>query len=175
MKRIITIISVALLISAHAAVQLAYAEKEKMKSDAAPTTATTPSAPASAKEKADTAVSPEQKPVSSAGKGEGVTLEQSGNKLPANLPRFNLSQKTNPIESIEYFMLRYVVNPVFLLSGGIAVLMIIYSAGRIIGARGEEEGLTAAKTTLTWAAAGLALIMVAFTLVQNLIALLGRV
>ncbi len=99
--------------------------------------------------------------------GEGIPL--SGIGLPSNLPKFGLEGIGDPQKVTESFMLRYVINPIFIISGALAILMIIYSAGRIITARGEEDGLTAAKTTLTWAAIGLGLIMLAFTIVSNLV------
>ena len=105
--------------------------------------------------------------------GEGVGLDATGNRFPSNLPKFQLEEKTEPIQAIESVFLRYIINPIFLISGGVAVIMILYAAARIITTRGEEEGLTAAKTTLTWAAAGLAVIMMAYTIVRNLSSILS--
>lgn len=106
-------------------------------------------------------------------KGQGVSIEDlmknTGGTLPSNLPKLNLSEVKDPVSWVEKFFLRYIINPIFLLSGGVAVIMILYSSFRIITARGEEEGLTAAKTTLIWAGAGLGLIMLSYTIINNLI------
>lgn len=105
--------------------------------------------------------------------GQGVSIEdlmkKTGSQLPSNLPKLDLSEVKDPVSWVEKFFLRYIINPIFLLSGGVAVIMILYSSFRIITARGEEEGLTAAKTTLIWAGAGLGLIMLSYTIINNLI------
>ncbi|GEM_PF-6821789 len=129
-----------------------------------------PAAPAAAPvktEKKPSEVPAAKEEPSKVAPGQGIPL--SGIGLPANLPKFGLNNETDPQKFTESFMLRYVINPIFIISGALAILMIIYSAGRIITGRGEEDALTAAKTTLTWATIGLALIMLAFTLVNNII------
>lgn len=90
--------------------------------------------------------------------------------LPPNLPTFEkaFSGVKDPVQATESFFLNYIISPIFLLAAGVAVIMILYASFRIITARGEEEGITKAKTTLIWAAAGLALIMLAYTLVRNI-------
>lgn len=104
--------------------------------------------------------------------GEGKNLEDTmkatEGSLPSNLPKFNLEKERNPIKAAESIFLNYVISPVFLIAGGVAVIVILYSSFQIITARGEEETLTAAKTTLTWAFLGLGLIMIAYTLISNL-------
>lgn len=105
---------------------------------------------------------------------KGITLEELGKnvdlKLPPNLPTFEKGFKgiKDPVKATESFFLNYIISPIFLLAAGVAVIMILYASFRIITARGEEEGITKAKTTLIWAAAGLALIMLAYTLVRNI-------
>lgn len=106
--------------------------------------------------------------------GNGRTIEEleglAGVKLPPNLPTFKKGFQgiKDPVKATESFFLNYIISPIFLLAAGVAVIMILYASFRIITARGEEEGITKAKTTLIWAAAGLALIMLAYTLVRNI-------
>ena len=87
--------------------------------------------------------------------------------LPGNLPRLGISGEKSPVKIAETFLLKFVINPIFLLAGGVAVIIIMYSAFRIITARGEEEGITAAKNALLWAIVGLALVLMAYTIVRN--------
>ena len=88
--------------------------------------------------------------------------------LPGNLPKLDVAEETDPVKLVETVLLKYVINPIFLISAGVAIIVIMYSAFRIIVARGEEEGITAAKNALIWAAAGLALVVMAYTIVNNL-------
>ncbi|MDP2691061.1 MAG: pilin [bacterium] len=85
-----------------------------------------------------------------------------------HLPTLGLEDEKDPVRAAESLLLNYVINPIFLVSAGVAVIVIFYASFRIIAARGEEEGLTAAKNTLIWAAAGLALIVLAYALVSNI-------
>lgn len=96
----------------------------------------------------------------------GIGVGETG--LPSNLPRLGLQGVTNPVSAVERILLNYVITPIFILAGGVAVIVIMYSAFQIITARGEEEGLSAAKTTLIWAFLGLGLVMLAYTIVSNL-------
>lgn len=96
----------------------------------------------------------------------GIGVSDTG--LPSNLPRLGLQGVTNPVGAVERILLNYVITPIFILAGGVAVIVIMYSAFQIITARGEEEGLSAAKTTLIWAFLGLGLVMLAYTIVSNL-------
>ena len=96
----------------------------------------------------------------------GIPIGDTG--LPSNLPRLGLSGSTDPVAVTESFLLKYIIRPIFFISGGVAIIVIMYSGFQIITARGEEEGIRHAKTTLTWAFAGLALVMLAYTIVSNL-------
>jgi len=108
--------------------------------------------------------------------GTGFSLEDAAGisdfKRPGNLPTLGTETGKDPVVLIESVFLNYVINTIFLLAGGVSVIVIMYSAGRIIIARGEEEGLTAAKNTLIWAFLGLLLIILAYTLVRNLAAVI---
>lgn len=106
----------------------------------------------------------------------GIGLKEAGFDINAidpdtNLPTFNIENSTDPLQVVDSVLLRYIINPIFFLAGGVAVLVIMYSSFRIVTSRGEEEGLTAAKNTLIWAAAGLALVLLAYTLVGNLVSI----
>lgn len=101
--------------------------------------------------------------------GEGFSLEEAGFKPGSNIPTLGLEGEEDPLKVVDSVLLKYVINPIFFLAGGVAVLVIMYSAFRIIVARGEEEGITAAKNALIWATAGLALVLLAYTLVRNLV------
>lgn len=102
---------------------------------------------------------------------EGVplreTLRNSNVTLPTNLPTFNLGDETSAVKALEGILLNYVIRPIFLLAGGVAVVVIMYSAGLIITGRGQEDAITKAKTTLVWAFVGLGLVILAYTIVSN--------
>lgn len=102
----------------------------------------------------------------------GISLEESfessGTKLPGNLPTFELGDETSPVRAFESILLDYVIYPIFLLAGGVAVIVIMYSSLVLITGRGQEESLTSTKTTLIWAFVGLGLIILAYTIVSNL-------
>ena len=102
----------------------------------------------------------------------GVSLKEVDARLPSNLPRLGLGDTDDPIAALEGVMLNYVITPLFGLVAGVALVMVLYSAFRLVISRGEEEGITTAKTTLIWSAAGLALTLLAYTLVRNLSSLL---
>lgn len=117
----------------------------------------------------DTPTTSDQPPADTPAKAPGTTGIGVGNTgLPSNLPRLGLEGVTDPISAVETILLNYIITPIFVLAGGVAVIVIMYSAFQIITARGEEEGLSAAKTTLTWAFLGLGLVMLAYTIVSNL-------
>lgn len=105
--------------------------------------------------------------------GEGISLEDVGFKPgeKSNIPTLGLEKAKDPIKVVDTVLLKFVVNPIFFLAGGVAVVVIFYSSFRIMTARGEEEGLTAAKNALIWAFVGLALIVLAYTLVRNLVSI----
>ena len=104
---------------------------------------------------------------------QGVNPSETGSTpIPGNLPTFELEKITDPVNALESFLLKYVLNPIFLLSAGIAVIMIIYASFQLISGRGQEESITSAKNILTWAIAGLALIMLSYTIVRNLAAII---
>ena len=105
----------------------------------------------------------------------GQSLEDLGAELPDNLPRAGIEDEMDAVTAVDSVLFRFVVTPIFFLAGGIAVIVILYSAARIIVARGEEEGLTAAKNALLWAFVGLLLIIFAYTLVRNLTQILVEV
>jgi len=117
---------------------------------------------------------PESPPPSSPGPspGSGIPLDQtlrdSNITLPDNLPTLNLEDQTDPVSAVESILLNYVINPIFIVSGGVAVIVIMYSSFSLITGRGEEEALAAAKKNLIWAFLGLGLVMVAYTLVRNI-------
>lgn len=85
-----------------------------------------------------------------------------------NLPTLGLEGINDPVQAIDSVLLNYIINPIFILAGGAAVIVIMYSSFRLVASRGEEEGITAAKNALIWAFAGLALVLLAYTLVRNL-------
>lgn len=95
------------------------------------------------------------------------TLDNSGIEVPSNLPTLGLEGVNDPVEATEGILLNFVINPIFFISGGVAVIIIMYSAFRVVTSRGEEEGLEAAKKSLTWAFIGLGLIMLSYTIVRN--------
>lgn len=96
----------------------------------------------------------------------GIPVDPTG--LPSNLPLLNMGNTTDPVKLSEAFLLNYIIRPIFFISGGVAIIMIMYSAFQIITARGEEEGITGAKTTLIWSFVGLGLVVLAYTIVSNL-------
>jgi hypothetical protein len=98
----------------------------------------------------------------------GVSLNETKAVLPDNLPTFGIENEKDPIRAFESILLNYIINPIFLLSGGVAVVVIMYSSFLIITSRAQEDSLTSAKTTLIWAFAGLALVILAYTIVSNL-------
>lgn len=108
------------------------------------------------------------------GVGLKETFKGVGGTLPSNLPDLDLAGTTEPVAFVESVLLKFVINPIFFIAGGVAILVVMYSAARIIFARGEEEGLTAAKNTLTWAALGLGLILLSYTIINNLAGLIGK-
>ncbi|MDP3975551.1 MAG: hypothetical protein Q8P95_01410 [bacterium] len=102
--------------------------------------------------------------------GKGISIKNIGGSenFPVELPTFNMTDEKDPITAVEKVILNYVITPIFFLAGGVAVIMVLYSAFRILISRAEEDGLTAAKNTLIWSFLGLGLIMVAYTIVRNL-------
>ena len=62
--------------------------------------------------------------------------------------------------------LLFFINLIFVFSGGIAVLMIVYGGFRYVVSGGEASGTEAGKKTLTYAVAGLAVILLAFAIVN---------
>jgi hypothetical protein len=86
-----------------------------------------------------------------------------------SLPTLGLENVKDPIQAVDSVLLNFVINPIFFLAGGVAVIVIMYSAFQLIKGQGEEEGLTATKNTLIWAFAGLALVLLSYTLVTNLV------
>ena len=100
--------------------------------------------------------------------GIGLDDDKIKAKLPSNLPRLGLEGKSDPVEVVDSILLNYVVTPIFFLAGGVAIIVILYSAFRLVIARGEEEGVTAAKKALIWGIVGLGLVMLAFTIVSNI-------
>src|SRR5690606_21695461 len=76
--------------------------------------------------------------------GNGVSLEETGAVLPDDLPRFGIQGETDPIRAFETVLLNYVINPIFLLAGGVAVIVILYSSFLIITSRAQEDSLSSA-------------------------------
>lgn len=105
----------------------------------------------------------------------GVNLQESGFVPPGNLPTFNLENEQSPVSAFERILLNYIIRPIFLVSGGVAVIVILYSSFRMISSRAQEDAVTSAKTTLIWAFVGLGLIVLAYTIVSNLARILLEV
>ncbi len=117
----------------------------------------------------ETAVDPAADPGASENPDRsGVSLEEVKTKLPPNLPRLGINETDDPLEAIERVLLNYVITPLFSIVAGIALIMVLYSSFQLVISRGEEEGITTAKTTLIWSAAGLALTLMAYTIVRNI-------
>ena len=99
----------------------------------------------------------------------GRSLTDTEVQIPGNLPTLGLKDERDPIKATESLLVTYVINPIFLVAGGVAVIIIMYASFQIISSRGDEEaGLGAAKTTLTWALVGLGLIIASYTIVRNI-------
>jgi hypothetical protein len=86
-----------------------------------------------------------------------------------NLPTLGLENVNDPIKAIDSVLLNFVINPIFFLSGGVAVIVIMYAAFQLMKGQGEEEGLTNTKNTLIWAFAGLGLVLLSYAIVTNLV------
>lgn len=96
------------------------------------------------------------------------TLENSNVDVPDNLPTLGIEGEEDPITAVESVLVNYIINPIFLIAGGVATVVIMYSAFRVISSRGEEEGMEAAKKSLIWAFVGLGLVMLSYTIVSNM-------
>jgi hypothetical protein len=129
---------------------------------AVPTTAPQTTAPA------PSSGVPSSNTPSNARNSDGTSLRESGFIPPSNLPTFDLENENNPVAAFERILLNYIISPIFLISGGVAVIVILYSSFRLVTSRAQEDSITAAKTTLIWAFVGLALVMLAYTIVSNL-------
>ena len=57
------------------------------------------------------------------------------------------------------------------LVGGIAIIMIIIAGIRYVMSRGEEEGITKAKSTLTWTIGGLILLFLVLAIINFVVKL----
>lgn len=100
---------------------------------------------------------------------EDLELGEKGlTDLAPSLPTLGLEGVNDPIEAVDSVLLNFVINPIFFLAGGVAVIVIMYASFQLIKGQGEEEGVTNAKNTLIWAFAGLALVLLSYTLVTNL-------
>ncbi len=86
-----------------------------------------------------------------------------------SLPTLGLENVDDPLAAVDSVLLNFVINPIFFLAGGAAVIVIMYAAFQMIKGQGDEEGLTNTKNTLIWAFAGLALVLLSYTIVSNLI------
>jgi len=100
--------------------------------------------------------------------GDAKSLRETGAVLPDNLPKIDLQGEQSPVKLVERVLLRFIIQPIFFLAGGVAIIIVMYSSFRLIAARGEEEGVTAAKKSLIWALVGLALVMLSYTIISNL-------
>lgn len=97
--------------------------------------------------------------------GENYSLTDNA----PSLPTLGLEDVSDPLEAVDSVLLNYVINPIFFLAGGVAVIVIMYAAFQMIKGQGEEEAITNAKNTLIWAFAGLGLVLLSYTIVTNLV------
>lgn len=104
----------------------------------------------------------------------GLTLQDFRKEVyrPENLPGSqtgNLSAE-NKVAGI----LNYLVNLILYASGSVAVLMLVYGGVRLITAGGSTEQRDAAIKIIKWAGFGLAVVILAYAAVTNVIDLIYK-
>ncbi len=73
--------------------------------------------------------------------------------------------------ALQQSVLPTITNLVIQLTGGLALLFVIISGVQILTAYGNEEKIGAAKKTLTWALAGLAIAILSYAIVQIIVSI----
>jgi hypothetical protein len=84
------------------------------------------------------------------------------------LPTLDTDLDKDPVQLVETVLVNFVINPIFFISAGVAIFMIIWAAKSLLLGTVMEDEIAKAKKTLIWALAGLALITFSYTLVRNL-------
>lgn len=74
-------------------------------------------------------------------------------------------------QALQQNVLPAITNIVIGLTGGLALLFVIFSGIQILTAYGNEEKIGAAKKTLMWALAGLIISMLSYAIVQILVSI----
>lgn len=78
---------------------------------------------------------------------------------------------TDQGQALQQNVLPAVTNIVIGLTGGLALLFVIFSGIQILTAYGNEEKIGAAKKTLTWALLGLVLSILSYAIVQIIVSI----
>jgi heme A synthase len=107
----------------------------------------------------------------------GINLTDTEFPEPDNLPTLDMDlsgdeKSENPVQVVELFILNFIVYPIHILAGGVAIFMLVQAGMTLVLSRAEEDKLTEAKKTVIWSFVGLLLIVGSYTLVRNLVALL---
>lgn len=76
------------------------------------------------------------------------------------------------IQSVPQFLVR-LAKIVFILLGGVAAIVILVGAFRMVMSQGNQEGLTSAKRNITWAVIGLVVALLSYSIVAILQSFLG--
>ncbi len=104
----------------------------------------------------------------------GLTMEDFRNEVyrPENLPggQTGSASADNKIVTV----INFLINLVLYASGSVAVLMLVYGGIRYITSTGSSEEKEKATSVIKWAAIGLAVVILAFAIVTNLIDLIFR-
>lgn len=104
----------------------------------------------------------------------GLSLKDFKNEVyrPENLPAGQSGSLT--AENKIVGVINFLVQLILYASGSIAVLILIYSAIRLIVGAGEPEQKEQAIKIMRWAGTGLLVVILAYALVSNLIDLIFR-
>ncbi len=89
-------------------------------------------------------------------------------KQPLKLPGIN---DKDPSKYIQQKFIPAVTNAIIASSGGFALLFVIIGGIQMLTAYGNDEKITTAKKTLTWALAGLLIAILSYSIVQILVSI----
>lgn len=104
----------------------------------------------------------------------GLTLQDFRKEVfrPENLPVG--STGTLSAENKVVNIINFLINLILYASGSVAVLILVYGAVRLITSSGSTEQRDASIKIIKWAGTGLAVVILAYALVTNLIDLIYR-
>ncbi len=104
----------------------------------------------------------------------GLTMEDFRSEVyrPDNLPGGQTGSVSADNKVVT--VINFLINLVLYASGSVAVLMLVYGGIRYITSTGSSEEKEKATGVIKWAAIGLAVVILAFAIVTNLIDLIFR-